>query len=78
MTINQKWRANYSGLSCQCRIVGNEKHVQVIYPRCTRLGQRIARGAPDIVRPVLANYLRQELGLPRGEDTATVVTFTGV
>jgi len=76
-TFNQKWKASYSTLSCSCWIEGDESHIQLRYPRHTKLGARIAIGLPDPARPVLANYLRQELGLPRG-DNATPVSFVGV
>ena len=74
--INEPWRANYSGMKSTCRVVGDHLTVTVYYPRNTKLGRRIAAGV-DGVRPVLANYLRQDMGMPRGQYL-TVVLFVGV
>jgi len=78
--IDQAWRATYSGISCLCRVQGDETAVTVLFPRYTKLGRRmlVASVVDQNVRPVLANYLRQELGLPRGEANMTRVSFVGV
>ena len=62
------YRAKLFDLSGNVRLNGNEKLLVVNYPRETR-GRRLAVD-PD-GRAVLANYIRQEFGLPRGEVNAT-------
>lgn len=78
-----KWRAQYSGLSCACNLdIDKSGSVTLYYPRNTKLGGRIAQGWTEgndnPVRAVLANYIRQEFGLPRGEANAARVSFVGV
>jgi hypothetical protein len=68
--ISTMWRAQHAGLACYVCLDGNEQLVTVWYPSRSRLGGRIAVDAGS-VRAILANYIRQEFGLPRSEDDAT-------
>ncbi len=76
-TINQKYSANVSGLKSQIWLEGNEERIQLRYPRYTKLGQRLLKNAGG-ERAILANYIRQELGLPRGEGVSTKFEFVSV
>lgn len=75
--IDTKWTARLSGLHGQVRLVGDAQGVQVLYPRYTRLGERLLKNAGS-ERAILGNYIRQEFGLPRGEGSATPITWIGV
>ena len=73
----QPYRAAVAGLSAMCRLDGNAAGATLYYPRHTRLGVRLLSNARS-ERAVLANYIRQAQGWPRGEGIMTNIDFVGV
>jgi hypothetical protein len=71
------YQASVAGLKSTCRLDGDATAATLYYPRHTKLGQRLAQNLAS-ERSVLANYIRQEMGWPRGEGVATRITFVGV
>lgn len=75
--VHQKYSASVSGLKGVVYLEGDERSVQLHYVRHSKLGARLLSNAGG-ERQILANYIRQELGLPRGEGFSTHFTFVGV
>lgn len=73
----EKYRATVMGVSAACKLDGGPEGATLYYPRYTRLGSRLLSNAGQ-ERAVLANYIRQEKGWPRGEETATRISFVAV
>lgn len=73
----EMYKANVSGLAATCKLDGDAHGATLYYPRYTRLGARLLANAAS-ERAVLANYIRQEKGWPRGESNATRIDFVGV
>jgi len=59
-----------------CRLAGDETGATLYYPRYTRLGRKLLANV-NSERSVVANYIRQEKGWPRGLDNATRINFVG-
>lgn len=76
MQIPSTYKATVSGLKANVRLAGDASDVTLTYSLTTKLGRRLECNV-GCAREVLANYIRQELGLPRG-DNATRFTFVGV
>lgn len=77
MQIDTMQKVTVLGISGTVRLTGGPDGVAVLYKRYTKLGGRLLSNAGG-ERAVLANYMRQQYGLPRGEANATPFTFTGV
>ena len=76
MEIGHKYTARVMGLHGAVFVEGDEKKVQVRYKRYSKLGEALLKNLRQ-ERAVLANYIRQKFGLPRGVD-ATYFEFVGV
>ena len=74
--INQSYKANVGGIVGTVMLKGDARGISVYYNRETRLGGRLRIDAGNC-RAVLANYVRQEFGLPRGEANATPFEWIG-
>lgn len=72
--IDQTYKASVFEIKGTVHLQGDERGLTCRYDGATKLGRRLAWDK-DAAQPVLANYIRQELGLPRGEAGATVITF---
>lgn len=73
----ETYKACVFGLTAACKLDGNAQAATLYYPRYTKLGARLLSNAGE-PRAVLANYIRQEKGWPRGEGVATQISFVGV
>ena len=73
----ERYRANVAGLSAVCLLDGNEQGATLYYPRKTKLGYHLLKNAGS-EREILANYIRQEKGWPRGENNMTRINFVSV
>lgn len=75
MQINQTYKAKLAGdLTGTLMLQGDEKALMAFYRRDTRLGARLFADAGSS-RAILGNYIRQELGLPRGEANMTPIDW---
>jgi hypothetical protein len=74
MTIQQTYKAKLSDLSGTIILEGDEKILIAYYRQDTCLGQRLFSDIGS-ARAILANYIRQELGLPRGETNMTKIEW---
>jgi hypothetical protein len=74
--LSEKHTARVLGLYGVVIVKGNEARVQVIYRRYSKLGEALSKNLRQ-ERAILANYMRQELALPRGAN-ATYFEFVGI
>lgn len=72
--IDQKYKASVLGIRGDIWLQGDERGLTARYLRGSRLGGRLASDAGSSCA-ILSNYIRQELGLPRGDGFATVITY---
>lgn len=73
----ERYRATVNGVSGLCRLDGNETGATLYYPRYTKLGEKLLKNAGQ-ERAILSNYIRQEKIWPRGEGSATPISFVAI
>lgn len=73
----ENYRAAVLGVSAICKLDGDASAATLYYPRHTKLDARLLPNAGGC-REVLANYIRQEKGWPRGEGVATRISFVSI
>ena len=76
--IGETYRLTVLGLSAACCLDVDQDGATLFFPRHTKLGRRLLAGAPDPVRAIAANYIRQAKGWPRAQGAETPIRFIGV
>lgn len=66
-----------SGVAATCKLDGDATRATLYYPRRTKFGERLLKNDRG-ERAIIANYIRQEKGWPRGVGTATPIEFVAV
>jgi hypothetical protein len=66
-----------NGDAATCKLDGDAKAATLYYPRNTKFGRRILKNERS-ERAIIANYIRQEKGWPRGIESATPINFVAI